>query len=449
MAIPDKIRILNGELPPRPGVYFMRDTAGELLYIGKATSLRTRVGSYFQRPQDARISAMVAKIGRIDWQETPTAVEALILEANLIKKFQPPYNVMEKDDKSWTHLAFTREPFPRPVFIRGHELARAPKRQFLKTFGPFRSAGSVQAALDALRRSFPWTTCRPGRNRPCFYRHLKLCPGVCDGTITSAEYVKIIRGLMRIFGGGRSAVVRDLKREMAAAAKAEDFERAATLRDRLYQLDHIRDMAVMKREDRGIEEFIDIFGRIEGYDVSNIGGQDAVVSLVVFEDGRPKKSAYRKFRIRTVEGPNDVAMLAEVIRRRFSTSHQSPVIRHQPLTTPNLRTSAPPNLDIAPNDDPRIWPKPDLLLIDGGSGQLNAVRHELVRAKISIPLVGIAKGPDRKQDELVYDKRDHELARLVQAFKPVLQQVRDEAHRFAVGYHRKLRAKRFLGSTKK
>ncbi len=438
MAIPHGILIKNGELPPRPGVYFMRDAAGELLYIGKATSLRTRVGSYFQRPQEPRIAAMVAKIARIDYEETPTAVEALILEAKLIKKFQPPYNVMEKDDKSWIHLAFTREPFPRPVLIRGHELARAPKRQFLKTFGPFRSAAAVQAALDALRRSFPWSTCRPGRNRPCFYRHLKLCPGVCDGSITSVEYRKIIRGLMRVFDGGRAAVQRELQRDMAAASKAQDFERAAALRDRLRELGHIRDVAVMKREDRGLEEFIDIFGRIEGYDVSNIGGQDAVVSLVVFEDGRPKKSAYRKFRIRTVEGSNDVAMLAEAIRRRFSRNHQPPATSHQSPTSPTPKTSKPQHLE------PDSWPQPDLLLIDGGIGQLNAVRRELERAKLSIPLVGIAKGPDRKQDELVYDKSDHELARLVQAFKHILQQVRDEAHRFAVGYHRKLRSRRFL-----
>lgn len=190
MAIPSHVTIKNGELPPRPGVYFMKTAKGELLYIGKATSLRSRVSSYFTRPADQRIANMVTKIGRIEYEETPTAVEALILESALIKKHQPPYNVDSKDDKSMIHLAFTKEDYPRPVLIRGFELARTPKGQFLKVFGPFKSAASVEAALDALRKSFPWTVCRPGQKRPCFYRHLGTCPGVCTGEISSADYMR-------------------------------------------------------------------------------------------------------------------------------------------------------------------------------------------------------------------------------------------------------------------
>jgi excinuclease ABC subunit C len=414
MAIPENVIIEGGRLPPTPGVYLMKDGHGKLLYVGKATSLRTRVGSYFTRPQEPRIAMMVAKVRRIEHIGTPTAVEALMLEAQLIKKKQPPYNVMEKDDKSFVHLAFTREDFPRPLLIRGHELARTPKRRFLKVFGPFRSAASVRASLDALRRSFPWTTCRPPegrRPRPCFYRHLGLCPGVCTGEISPAGYRKIVRELTRFFSGDRAGVVRTLKADMKKAAAEKRYEDAAELRDRLYALEHIRDVAVLKREDAKLEEFIDIFGRIEGYDISNISGQDAVGSMVVFEDGEPARGEYRLFRIRTVEGPNDVAMLAEMLRRRFS------------------------------RDD---WPRPDLVLVDGGVGQLNAAKRVLEELEIKVPLVGIAKGFDRKQDELVYDKGDYELSRLVQAFKPVLQRLRDEAHRFAISYHRRLRGRRFI-----
>lgn len=395
----------------------MKGARGKILYIGKATSLRTRVGSYFVRPADDRIAAMVRQVRSIEYEKTPTAIEALILEAKLIKKHQPPYNVMEKDDKSFVHLAFTRDPFPRPVLIRGHELARLPKRSFLRTFGPFRSSAAVRAALDALRRSFPWTECRPGRDRPCFYRHLGLCPGVCTGEIASAEYRRIISGLMRYFSGERAAVLRTMQREMREAAAAHRFEVAASLRDRIRALVHIRDIAVMKRDDARLDEYIDIFGRIEGYDISNIGGESAVGSMVVFVDGEPRKREYRTFAIRGVSGPNDTAMMEEVLRRRFAR---------------------------AAGDDGDEWPRPDLILVDGGVGQLNAAKRALEAYGMRIPLVGIAKGFDRKQDVLVFDKGDLELARLVQAFKTLLQRVRDEAHRFGLWYHRRRRGKHFL-----
>lgn len=294
-----------------------------------------------------------------------------------------------------------------------------PKRRFLKVFGPFKSGTSVRAALDALRKAFPWTTCRPGRKRPCFYRHLKMCPGVCTGDVTPEEYGKTIDRLIGFFEGKRSVVVREMQGAMKVAAKAHRFEEAADLRDCLYALEHVRDVAVMKKEDATLDQFVDIFGRVEGYDISNIGGQDAVGSMVVFKDGEPRKSSYRKFIINTVEGANDTAMLGEVLRRRFARS-------------------------VSPGKGKHKWPLPDLIMVDGGKGQLNAAKRVLDECALKIPLVGIAKGFDRKQDELVYDKSDHELARLVRAFKPLLQKVRDEAHRFAVSFHRQRRKRRFL-----
>jgi len=424
MPIPASIIVKGGELPASPGVYLMKDASGGILYIGKATSLRSRVASYFVRPADARIAKMVTLIARIDHLPTPTAVEALILEAKLIKKYQPPYNVMEKDDKSFVHLAFTREPFPRPTLIRGHELVRLPKRGFLRTFGPFHSAATVQAALDVLRRSFPWTLCRPPSparpsGRPCFYRHLGLCPGVCTGEITAAAYRRIIGQLMRFFAGGRRSVIKGLEKDMRAAARAQRFEEAAAIRNRLRALEHVQDIAVLKREDAALEEFIDIFGRVEGYDISNLSGQDAVGGMAVFVDGRPRRSEYRRFRIRTVSGPDDTAMMAEVLRRRFARSGGAAGKKGS-------------------------WPPPDLLLIDGGAGQVNAARAVIGSFGLHLPVIGLAKGPDRKRDELVYDRRDHELGRLAAAFRPLLQRVRDEAHRCAVAYHRQRRARRFL-----
>ncbi|MFH1047174.1 MAG: excinuclease ABC subunit UvrC [Patescibacteria group bacterium] len=437
MSIPEFVKLKEDELPPRPGVYFMKDTDGKIMYVGKATSLRTRVSSYFVRPADERIADMVKKIAAIDWEETPTAVEALILESKYIKKLQPPYNVRDKDDKSRIYLVFTREDYPRPVLVREYELAHMPKKQFLKTFGPFKSAGAVEAALDALRKAFPWSTCKPNRGRPCFYVHLGQCAGVCTGDVTPREYMTIIRGLMRYFDGKRGEVIQSLKRNMKAAADREDFETAAQYRDRLWSLEHIRDMALMKKDDSDLAAFVDVFGRIEGYDISNISGQDAVGSMVVFEDGRAKKSEYRKFKIKTVEGPNDTAMMEEVLRRRFAREEAG----SWELGAGSSKIKRDLDSFKLPASSSQLnkWPLPDLILIDGGKGQLNVVKKVLNKYGIKIPLIGIAKGIDRKQDELVYDKSDIELARLVYAFKPLLQQVRDEAHRFAVTYHRKLR----------
>jgi excinuclease ABC subunit C len=221
---------------------------------------------------------------------------------------------------------------------------------------------------------------------------------------------------MAFFGGRRRSIVRGLEMTMRAAAKVQRYEEAAAARNRLRALEHVQDIAVLKDENAALDEFINVFGRIEGYDISNISGTDAVGSLAVFIDGRPKKSEYRRFRIKTVAGANDTAMIAEVLGRRFARS--------------TGRTG-------------RRWPLPDLILVDGGTGQLNAARRILGRYRSAIPLVGLAKGPDRKRDELVYDKSDHELARLASAFKPLLQHLRDEAHRFAISYHRQRRSLRY------
>jgi excinuclease ABC subunit C len=229
---------------------------------------------------------------------------------------------------------------------------------------------------------------------------------------------------VRFLEGGRNRVTRELEAAMAEAASEKRFEQAAAIRDRLLALKQVRDLAVIKKDD--VQDAggraIDVYGRIEGYDISNISGTDTVGSMVVFIDGLPRKSAYRKFAVEGVGGPDDTKSLSEVLRRRFGN--------HAPAM---VKTTA------------EVWPLPDLILVDGGVGQVNAARRVLQEFGLNLPLVGLAKGPDRKQDELVYSKGDYELARLATAFKPLLQRVRDEAHRFAVGFHRQRRSRRLAG----
>jgi excinuclease ABC subunit C len=431
--IPAFVKILNNELPDSPGVYFHYDEAGKLLYVGKATSLKKRVGSYFTKAHDARIAELVSKIRRIDYIQTPTVIEALVLEANQIKANEPPYNVMLRDDKSFLYLCLTNDEFPRPVFLRGLDLERlgvkpfdrrlspAAKRKFIAVYGPYISGRSLRTALDLIRRGIPWSTCFPpeltGTTRPCFDAQIGKCPGVCTGAIDKATYRKVIKNLQLFFEGKKDRIVRSMRKEMEQASKKGQFELAAKLRDELFALEHIQDVALIFREDDSsalpLEEVdtghINALGRIEAYDIAHISGTSGVAAMTVFENGKPAKDEYRKFRIKSFEGSDDVRAMEEVMRRRFS------------------------------HDD---WPRVDLLVIDGGEGQVNRVREVLSELEIKVPIIGIAKGFDRKQDRLVFDQTNQDLRRVAEAFKETLQKVRDEAHRFAGAYHRVLRARR-------
>lgn len=436
MAIPSEIKIKHQELPDEPGVYFYYDSKNELLYIGKATSLKRRVNSYFTKAHNARLSELVSKIARIDYVQTPTVLEALVLEANQIKFYQPPYNVLLKDDKSFLFLCITNEDFPKPVLMRGYDLeklginpfdktlSKKAKRQFIAVFGPFTSGHSLRKALDYLRKMIPWTKCEPpsvtGKTRPCFDRQIKKCPGVCTGEISKTEYRKIIRNLIEFFEGKKARLVKRLEKEMQQAAKKKNFEEAARLRNNIFALEHIRDVAIISKEDTDLpfkqedqSSELDLNGRIEAYDISNISGTSAVASMVVFEEGRPKKSAYRKFKIKTVEGPNDVGSMEEVMRRRLRRAELYP----------------------------KAWPLPEIMVIDGGKPQVNRVQEVLDEMGIDQPILGIAKGPDRKQDRLIFDRSDARVLEIAYRGKEIFQNARDEAHRFAVSYHRKLREK--------
>ncbi len=401
--IPHTIKIQNNHLPEHPGVYLYKNAAGKVIYVGKATSLKRRVGSYWTGVKDAKTTELLRHIVAIEYLVCGSVLEALVMEANLIRRYQPKYNILGLDDKSFLYLAFTKTEFPRPVMLRGYDLARMPKGKFLDTFGPFIHAAPLRAALEILRRIFPYSNCEPNQKRACFDYHIGKCPGVCIGVASKIIYRDNIRSMMKFLRGESAAIIKDSKKKMIAAAAAGEYERAAMYRDRVKNLSHVRDVSLLTRENI-TNEFVDVFGRVEGYDISNIAGEYAVGSMVVFEDGAPKKSAYRIFHIKDVIGANDVAMMAEVMRRR---------VRHSE------------------------WKRPDVILIDGGRGQLNAVKTELKAAGWNVPMIGIAKGITRKNDEIVpADPTDWELKRVVQAQKNLFIRVRDEAHRFAISKYR-------------
>ncbi len=415
--IPPHIHIKQDELPDTPGVYLMKDGQGTIIYVGKATSLKRRVRQHFERPHSGFIEEMTRLVHTIDYIQKPTALEALILEANLIKHYWPKYNIRDKDNRSFLYLVFTKEDFPKPLLVRGTDLGDDSAKKYKTVFGPYTSPRSLRAALDLMRKVFPWSTCTPGQKRPCFYVHLKQCPGVCIQSIEKKAYQKIIRDMMKFFEGKKDDLLKQYTREMKTAAKEKRFEEAAMLRNRVFFLEHIQDIAMMKREDEDVDKMkmgeatVSLYGRIEGYDISHISGTSTVASMVVFENGAPAKAEYRKFRIRSVSGPNDVASIRETLMRRF---------RHPE------------------------WPRPDLLLIDGGRSQVQVAEEVVHHQGVGIPVVGIAKGPERKRNDIVCARQNLELCRLCEQHRDLLVSVRDEAHRFAMAYHRQTRKRQFL-----
>lgn len=400
------------KLPESPGVYLMRGVHGKILYIGKAGNLKRRASSYFLRPLEYRLQKMVGEIRKIDYKKTDTALEALILESQLIKKYKPPYNVREKDDKSFLYVKITKDEFPRVLLLRGKDvkkekyLATRPRGGF-SWYGPFVEAGSVKEALRLIRKIFPFNIHTPEEikkiresgGRACFNWEIGLCPGICVGDIDKKEYGKIIRNIRLIFEGKRSRLIKSLGEEMNDAASKQEFELAEKKKRQLFALQHINDIALIKEPELPTTNY-QLQTRVEGYDISNISGTNAVGSMVVFIGTKPEKNEYRKFKIRTVKGPNDTAMLAEVLRRRFGNP----------------------------------WALPQLILIDGGKPQVGAALKVLSETGYKIPVVGIAKGPTRKKNEFIG-------AIPKQTSRETLIRVRDEAHRFAISYHRKLRGR--------
>jgi excinuclease ABC subunit C len=398
--------------PAAPGIYLFYSRQRVLIYVGKATNLHSRIRSYFVGQKSPRpIESFISEIARIRWIKTDSVLEAILLEAKYIKQFQPKYNVLGKDDKSWNYLCLTKESFPKLIAVREHDLASSVTIRHLRpispmpaahVFGPFPGL-NAQATLKLLRRLFAYSTCEPNAGKSCFYRQINQCLGVCTGEINRADYRrKVVAPLAQFLSGRKRGLLKALKKQMHAASSSQNFEEAARLRNQIFNLQRIQDIALISSI-RPVSP-IGHIPTIEGYDISNLGSSDKVGSLVVFKSGEPVKSEYKKFKIKTVTGQSDVACLTEVLTRR---------LKH------------------------KEWPLPNIILVDGGKPQLSAARGVLRNAKVNIPIVGIAKGSKRKKNE--FFTSDKQIISWIKENKQTLIRVRDEAHRFAVKYQRQLR----------
>ena len=548
-------------LPHKPGVYLMKNEAGRVIYVGKAIDLSNRVRSYFHASagQTPKIRHLVANIHDVEFIVTESELEALILEANLIKKHRPKYNVRLKDDKRYPYIRIRwAEDYPRI------DITRQMRQDGSRYFGPFTASWAVTQTLDLLRRLFPYRTCDraiTGQDkRPCLYYHIKRCPGPCIGAVTREEYRATIDRICLFLEGKSENIVKELKSRMEAAAERLEFEEAAKYRDQLQAIERVvehqkivsnklkdqdviafaradgeacvqvffirygkligreyfvlegtadedaqnimssfltqfytkaayippeillpgeidealiiqswlkskrgrkvsllvprrgqnKDLVKMATENavetlkhlkaqwlveesRGVEALQQIQEalqlpnpptRIECYDISNLQGTAATGSMVVFVKGVPRKSEYRRFKIRTVDGADDYAMLREVLQRRLKRLSQD-------TTESKARKK---------NKEPSAWTlRPDLMIIDGGRGQLNAVLETMKQYQVEdIPVVGLAKA----REELFVSGRSAPIVLPENSQGLFLvQRIRDEAHRFAVEYHRRLRSK--------
>lgn len=398
-------------LPNSPGIYKFYNKNNRLIYIGKATSLRDRVRSYFNGNHDGKTKILVSQIKKIKFEETETVLEALILEANLIKKNQPKYNIKEKDDKSFSYFLITKnEEFPRVLIVRKTDLGKFPAK---KIYGPYTSKKQMEIALKIMRKIFPFHSNKQKTEKGCLDFELGKCPGPYEGAISKKDYQKNIRGIEMILLGKKKNLVRKLDKEMKEYSQRNDFEKAAQLRNKIFALKHIQDVALISDSSRQPVRTGRQSIRIEAYDISNIGGDYAVGSMVVFINNKPDKSQYRKFKIKTVSGIDDVGMIKEVLQRRFR------------------------------ND----WPRPNLLLIDGGKGHLNIAQNVIKTFQLDIPVAAIAKGPTRKKLDLYYSKNITKYFNLL-GNTVLMEKIRSEAHRFAIAYHRKRRKKEWMHTTK-
>ena len=361
----------------------------------------------------SKTTALVGKIATLETIIVESELEALILEANLIKKYLPPYNIKLTDDKDYLYIKVTDELFPKIMTARKNELKNAKDY-----FGPFPSSRTVRETLKKLRWIFPWCS-NPYGKQPCFYYHLDQCSGPCAGKINQKEYNKIIDRFRKFMEGKKSELADNLTGEMQKLAEEQQFEQAQAVKRIIVGLEYLTqpNRAQVYLENPNFVENQNRLAmaqfqnnlqlhhlpeRIECYDISNIRGKQAVGSLVVLTGGDIDKKWYRKFKINMEEKPNDVGMMAEMLRRR---------LHH------------------------KEWPKPDLILVDGGKGQVNTVTQELAKKGWEVPVFGLAK-----RMEWLYSS-NKEIIKLPKSSLSLrlLQKIRDEAHRFAITYHRKLR----------
>ncbi len=418
-----KLREKINNLPSSPGVYLFRDEPGNIIYVGKAADLSNRVRGYFQpgRPREPKNSLLVQEIAGLDYYPTPTEAEAFFLESRFIKAYQPRYNIDLRDDKTFPCLRITREDFSRVEIVRGVRL-----RKDAWYFGPFTDAGALRKAVRKLREIFPVAACRrrirPGAlSRPCMEYDLKRCLAPCAGKVSRSEYQQVVAALLSFFHGKSRHLIRELQAAMREAAEELRFEDAARLRDEVAVLQRVKKHPRLSgpeipttRTVLNLKEALKLDKEpvlIEAYDISNLFGGEAVGSMVVFMGGEPHRKAYRRFRISETVGINDCAMLAEVLRRRISEKH---------------------------------WPLPDLVLVDGGRGQVETVARILAGEQAGeVPVRGLAKEEERLFAPGVSRPLPLDPSSPAGLF---LRRARDEAHRVAVSYHRRVRQKQHTGS---
>lgn len=389
--------------PQSSGIYIFKNKKGGFLYIGRATNLRRRILQYFQKPIDSRIQEMVSLAHYLKFKKTKSVLEAIILEANLIKKYWPKYNVKDKDDRSFIYIIIPEAEYPRPYIIRGKEIENQSAIWRIKTekfhlFGPYQSLSLVKNALKIIRRIFPYSTCKPFQGKPCFDYQIGLCPGLCIGAISKKDYQKNIKNLILFLKGERKKLIEKLKKENP---------------DKIKALEHIQDVALISNESE-IENWSasrrmkikNLAKRIEGYDISHLSGKETYGSMAVFINNKPDTSQYRLFKIKDGKVSDDLAALKEMIVRRF---------KH------------------------KEWQYPDLILVDGGRPQVNYIEKALEELSVNITLIGISKYAG---DALIFAKSVKKSEKeIIKLSKNILLQLRDEAHRFALKSSRLSREK--------
>lgn len=411
MDLKEKIK----DIPASPGVYIMKGDKDEVLYIGKARNLHKRVASYLypHRRFGGRIDALMQRVGDVSYIQTTTEAEALIYENSLIKQLSPRYNVALRDDKSYPMLKLTvNEKFPR-LFI-----TRQVKKDGSLYYGPYTNVKLLRKALIILRQVFQLRSCGKLSGSLCLNYHIKQCLGPCVGRVDEAGYNKIVAELKLFLEGRKTELLKLLSERMAQEAAKENFEEAARIKDRIEALSVVREKTVGYGARGELEELKDILGIkdaldiIEAFDVSDTMGTSAVGSMICFYKGRPKKSEYRRFKIKTVSKMDDYAMIREIVSRRYSRS----LAEKKAL--------------------------PDLILIDGGKAHLLAAMEALKGVGLSdIPVIGIAK-----EFERIYARNKKEPIALPRQSKALhlLERIRDEAHRFAIAYHKRLLSKKVI-----
>jgi len=401
------------KLPDNPGVYFFLGARKEILYIGKATSLRNRVRSYFasdiKEKRSELIEQMVVMTKTVEVTQTDSVLEALILETNLIRTHKPRYNTRSKDDKSYNHLVITNEEWPRVLVVRGKDLTEKFQEDEIKyEFGPFPSGALFREALKIVRRLFKFydTKQKIGSEKSSFTKgkvDFNRQIGLYPSEENRAAYARTIRHIKLFFEGKKAQIISELEVDMMKLAEVEKFEEANILKKRIFALQHIQDIALIKNDSRIYRDENRI--RIEAYDIAHLQGSDMVGVMTVIEGGEVAKSDYRKFAIKSLGNANDPAALKEVLERR---------LRHPE------------------------WPFPQLIVVDGNSVQKRAAELTLKKHGVVIPVVAVVKNDKHKPERLIGQKK------LLELHQQSILHVNAESHRFAVEYHRQKRNKNAL-----